>query len=196
VTQKIIPLIREFAVNLQMLDEMRWISNYWTNKSDGRKVKKLFYLGFIIGLAFGALTGSVQAADASHVEKLKKNKQCTRCNLSSASLEGESLPRANLSGADMKNTKLGNINLRGANLSRTNFSSASMPNANLRGANLSNAIMKRASLRSANLRGANLTGADLRGADLTGANLRSAKTEGMKVDGTTKLTGVQGYTAP
>lgn len=97
-------------------------------------------------LTFATNAGAFSPED---LEKLKRDNNCSQCDLSRANLKGQQLPDADLSGANLSYADLSGAHLMGANLS----------SADLTGATLT----QRTIILEANLNGVNLWGVDLEG---------------------------------
>lgn len=95
------------------------------------------------------------------LDRLLKDNECPKCDLSGAVLAGMDLSKAKLEGA----------NLSGADLSKASLRMADMAQANLSGANLSGAVFEAADLFQANLTGANTAEALFGGAYLAEASM-------------------------
>ena len=127
-------------------------------------------------------------ANHEHVAKLKEGVEAWNRwreenpvitpNLSSARLDGSTLPGVNLRHARLDGVQLVNANLQGANLEK-----ASLLGAWLDGVNLRNARLSGADLFGAYLSHADLTGADLQMTSLERVNMVNTTLYGANVSG-------------
>jgi len=125
------------------------------------------YSIFVIGLCllFSAIGVSTQsyAFSKDDLKKLKKTKECERCDLSGAVIKLQQLTGAKLSGADLSGAVLTRVRLTKADLSGANLTGAKLANtqldhANLTGANLTNVRMDITNVRHADFKDAILVG--------------------------------------
>jgi hypothetical protein len=125
------------------------------------------YSIFVIGLCllFSAIGVSTQsyAFSKDDLKKLKKTKECERCDLSGAIIKLQQLTGAKLSGADLSGAVLTRVRLTKADLSGANLTGAKLANtqldhANLTGANLTNVRMDITNVRHADFKDAILVG--------------------------------------
>ena len=130
----------------------------------------------------------ISVGNPEHLEQLRTNNTCIKCDLRGAQLAGTILREANLKGSNLRGANLAGADLAGANLKGCNLKGAVLEGVNLQGANLTpkrktptifnHAILKHADLSNAKLNGASLVRADLEQANLADVDGTRAVIEG------------------
>ncbi len=145
---------------------------FWFTESGDRIQQRHYQAWQVINTAQGK-GGSGGRIDA--LEELNHDHiSLTGVDVSSAFLQGLSLPRANLMRAN-----LSSADIRNADLHQANLTNADLHYANFRGANLEHAVFDNASLSNTDLAGADLSGARFDAADLSNADLGAANLSGI-----------------
>jgi hypothetical protein len=145
---------------------------FWFSESGDRIQQRHYQAWQVINTAQGkgGSGGRIEALQELNHDHIS----LTGVDVSSAFLQGLSLPRANLIRAN-----LSSADLRNADLHQADLTNADLHYANFRGANLERAALENASLSNTDLSGADLSGARFDYADLTNADLTNAKLTGI-----------------
>jgi len=145
---------------------------FWFSESGDRIQQRHYQAWQVINTAQGkgGSGGRIEALQELNHDHIS----LTGVDVSSAFLQGLSLPRANLIRAN-----LSSADLRNADLHQADLTNADLHYANFRGANLERAALDNASLSNTDLSGADLSGARFDYADLTNADLTNAKLTGI-----------------
>jgi hypothetical protein len=140
------------------------------------KFLALFYM-FLFSVSLNSSFAS-ESKVSKNVSKLLLKKNCYKCDLEGANLDG-----VNLEGASLKGADLTGASLVGADLSGANFEGADLRGADFEGAELDKVNFKNARLEGADLERANLEGANLDGAQLDGTKISLKDLAGVKFKG-------------